>query len=71
MYSHFSNFSVHGPNLDKYVFLKVNKAEMGVIIEEETSDQNEDRVDLEEGSQFLMRYNPIAQLVQDGSVTLI
>ncbi|XP_077972070.1 DNA replication complex GINS protein SLD5-like [Styela clava] len=63
--------TVHAPNLDHYVFLKAIRKEDGVIVEEDADDQTSDRVDLDEGSQFLIRYKPIAELVQNGAVILL
>lgn len=62
---------VHHPHLDRYVFLKANKREEGILVAEDTVDQTSDRVDLEEGAQFLISYRPIADLVQNGSVSLL
>ncbi|CAK8680916.1 DNA replication complex GINS protein SLD5-like [Clavelina lepadiformis] len=59
------------PNLDHYVFLRVHQREEGVIVDPETDDHAEDRVDLEVGAQHLMRYQPIEQLVENGAVSLI
>lgn len=63
--------TVHHPNLDRYVFLKANKREDGILVAEDTDEQTSDRVDLEEGAQFLISYRPVADLVQNGSVNLM
>ena len=55
------------PNLDSYVFLKVKRRCEGVLVD----DEDEEAVDLEEGSQHLMRYRPIVSLVANDSVSLI
>ena len=59
------------PNLDKYVFLRVNEATEGVLVEEETLDTGEEIVDLEKGDQHIMRYRPILPLVNSEAVSLI
>ncbi|KAH3802978.1 hypothetical protein DPMN_156676, partial [Dreissena polymorpha] len=59
------------PNLDKYVFLRVNVATDGVLVEEETLDTGEEIVDLEKGDQHIMRYKPMMSLVNSGAVSLI
>nr|CAB3249065.1 DNA replication complex GINS protein SLD5-like [Phallusia mammillata] len=62
---------VPSPDLDHYVFLKVNKDEEGVIIDAETEDHGADKVDLECGAQHLMRYKPIEALIENGTVSLM
>ncbi|XP_052770579.1 DNA replication complex GINS protein SLD5-like [Mya arenaria] len=59
------------PNLDKYVFLRVNESTDGVLVEEETLDTGEEIVDLEKGDQHIMRYKPLLPLVASGAVSLI
>ncbi|XP_055518171.1 DNA replication complex GINS protein SLD5 [Leucoraja erinacea] len=59
------------PNLDSFVFLRVKEKQENVLVEPETGDQREYTVDLEEGSQHLMRYRTIAPLVASGAVQLI
>lgn len=63
--------SVAKPNLDSFVFLRVKEKQENVLVEPETGDQREYTVDLEEGSQHLMRYRTIAPLVASGAVQLI
>ncbi|XP_071543516.1 DNA replication complex GINS protein SLD5 isoform X2 [Panulirus ornatus] len=58
------------PNLDSYIFLRVKEETQGVLIDDSGEGRDEE-VDLEEGSQHLMRYKPISHLVQSGAVTLI
>ena len=65
------NQTILKPNLDSYVFLKVNETVEGVMIEEETADNREEVIDLEDGDQHIMRYRPISSLVTTSSVTLI
>ncbi|KAK3589731.1 hypothetical protein CHS0354_021051 [Potamilus streckersoni] len=59
------------PNLDKYVFLRVNEDTEGVLVEEETLDTGEEIVDMKRGDQHIMRYRPVAPLVASGAVSLI
>ncbi|XP_072177592.1 DNA replication complex GINS protein SLD5-like [Diadema setosum] len=60
------------PNLDSYVFLRANERQEHVLIEPELEDeQNADVVDLDAGSQYIMRYRPIGSLVASGAVSLI
>ncbi|XP_048747452.1 DNA replication complex GINS protein SLD5-like [Ostrea edulis] len=59
------------PNLDSYVFLRVNENTDGVLVEEETLDTGEEIVDLQKGDQHIMRYKPLSALVTSGAVTLI
>uniref|UniRef100_G3MKP4 DNA replication complex GINS protein SLD5 n=2 Tax=Amblyomma TaxID=6942 RepID=G3MKP4_AMBMU len=60
-----------GPNLDEYVFLKAKMQTLGVLVDEETSQSRDGEViDLDEGSQHIIRYRVIAPLVKDGSVVL-
>lgn len=62
---------IHPPNLDHYVFFKVLKPENDIIISKETEDETADKIDFETGAQHLMRFQPIAPLVESASVTLI
>ncbi|XP_062514068.1 DNA replication complex GINS protein SLD5-like [Corticium candelabrum] len=55
------------PNMDSYVFLKVRRRCEGVLVD----DEDEEAADLEEGSQHLMRYKPIAMLIANDSISLI
>ncbi|XP_026177460.1 DNA replication complex GINS protein SLD5 isoform X2 [Mastacembelus armatus] len=63
--------SVPEPCLDSFVFLRVKERQENILVEPETDDQREYVVDLEEGSQHLMRYRTIAPLVSSGAVQLI
>nr|XP_033804472.1 DNA replication complex GINS protein SLD5 [Geotrypetes seraphini] len=63
--------SVPLPNLDSFVFLRVKERQENILIEPETDEQREYTVDLEEGSQHLIRYKTIAPLVASGAVQLI
>uniref|UniRef100_A0A131Z4K9 DNA replication complex GINS protein SLD5 n=1 Tax=Rhipicephalus appendiculatus TaxID=34631 RepID=A0A131Z4K9_RHIAP len=61
-----------GPDLDEFVFLKVKRQTMGVLVDEGTSQSRDGEViDLDEGSRHIMRYRAIASLVKDGSVVLL
>ncbi|GBP63238.1 DNA replication complex GINS protein SLD5 [Eumeta japonica] len=57
------------PNLHTHVFLKANETVNGVVAEGLT-DQDEE-IDLEEGSQHILQYKPIADLLKAGKVQLI
>ncbi|BFY97445.1 hypothetical protein BsWGS_00485 [Bradybaena similaris] len=59
------------PLVDSYVFLKVNETTENVLIEEETVDAGEEIMDLLRGDQHIMRYKPVAALVESGAVSLI
>ncbi|CAN2391658.1 double-strand break repair via break-induced replication [Pristimantis euphronides] len=59
------------PNLDSFVFLKVKQAQESILVEPETDEQSEYTIDMEVGSQHLIRYRTIAPLVASGAVNLI
>ncbi|KAH1177092.1 hypothetical protein KIL84_010794 [Mauremys mutica] len=59
------------PNLDSFVFLRVQERQENILVEPETDEQREYVIDLEEGSQHLIRYKTIAPLVASGAVQLI
>ncbi|XP_004707612.1 DNA replication complex GINS protein SLD5 [Echinops telfairi] len=63
--------SVPKPDLDSYVFLRVNERQENLLVEPETDEQRDYVIDLEEGSQHLIRYKTIAPLVASGAVQLI
>lgn len=63
--------AVPKPNLDSFVFLRVLKRQENILVEPETDEQREYTIDLEEGSQHLIRYKTIAPLVASGAVQLI
>ncbi|XP_018319120.1 DNA replication complex GINS protein SLD5 [Agrilus planipennis] len=56
------------PNLDSFVFLKSKENVEGVIIDD--SDEN-DIVDLKEGSQVILSYSKIADLLKNDKVSLL
>ncbi|XP_026764491.1 DNA replication complex GINS protein SLD5 [Galleria mellonella] len=58
------------PNLQTHVFLQANETVNGVVLEDIFGDQDEE-IDLEEGSQHILQYKPIADLVKNGKVQLI
>merc|ERR1712136_260913 len=62
---------IPGPNLDHYVFIRVNRSEEGRVVESETAEHVESTVDLDVDSQHIIRYGPIAPLVENGGVSLI
>lgn len=55
------------PNLNSHVFLRANETVRGIIIRGPTEQQ----IDLEAGSQHIIQYQPIAELVKKGAVQLI
>ncbi|CAD5122457.1 DgyrCDS10880 [Dimorphilus gyrociliatus] len=59
------------PNLDEYVFFRVNQDVEGVLVEEETVDNREEVIDLKKGEQHIMRYKIIRPLAETGAVSLI
>nr|KAF6427577.1 GINS complex subunit 4 [Rousettus aegyptiacus] len=63
--------SVPKPDLDSYVFLRVKERQENIMVEPETDEQRDYVIDLEEGSQHLIRYKTIAPLVASGAVQLI
>ncbi|KAM4675582.1 DNA replication complex GINS protein SLD5 [Discoglossus pictus] len=63
--------SVPKPNLDSFVFLRVKERQESILVEPETDEQREYAIDMEVGSQHLIRYRTIAPLVASGAVKLI
>ncbi|KAG5280455.1 hypothetical protein AALO_G00060200 [Alosa alosa] len=63
--------AVPRPCLDTFVFLNVKERQENILVEPETDEQREYVVDLERGSQHLMRYRTIAPLVANGAVKLM
>ncbi|KAK1190028.1 SLD5 protein, partial [Pygoscelis papua] len=63
--------SVPKPNLDSFVFLRVLERQENILVEPEMDEQREYAIDLEKGSQHLIRYKTIAPLVASGAVQLI
>ncbi|XP_045760495.1 DNA replication complex GINS protein SLD5 [Maniola jurtina] len=58
------------PNMQSHIFLKANDTIHGIILEDLIGDQDEE-IDLEEGSQHILQYKPIADLVKNGKVQLV
>lgn len=58
------------PNLRSHVFFRAKKDVDGVVIEGD-GDNRDEEVDLEENSQHIMQYKPIATLIKDGGIQLI
>ncbi|XP_052607802.1 DNA replication complex GINS protein SLD5 isoform X2 [Peromyscus californicus insignis] len=63
--------AVRKPDLDSYVFLRVKERQENILVEPEADEQRDYVIDLEEGSQHLIRYKTIAPLVASGAVQLI
>ena len=59
------------PDLDSSVFIKVSKDVYGVLLQDETLQDKDEEVDLEVGSQHVLKYKSVAHLVKNGSVVLI
>ncbi|CAG9575823.1 unnamed protein product [Danaus chrysippus] len=58
------------PNLQSHIFLKANDTINGIILEDLLGDHDEE-IDLEEGSQHILQYKPVAELVKNGKVQLV
>ncbi|XP_050294678.1 DNA replication complex GINS protein SLD5 [Anthonomus grandis grandis] len=58
------------PNIHSMVFLKSKKAVEGIVIDDGDGDNN-DLIDLPTGSQILISYNSVSDLVKKGDVHLI
>ncbi|XP_047127445.1 DNA replication complex GINS protein SLD5 isoform X1 [Hydra vulgaris] len=54
------------PNLDEYMFIRVNEKQTQVLI-----DPEEDPLDLEVGSQHIVRFKPVGALVESGAISLL
>ncbi|CAM9740930.1 DNA replication complex GINS protein SLD5 isoform X1 [Lampetra fluviatilis] len=63
--------AVPRPDVGAFVFLRVRERQENVLVEAESSEQREFVVDLEEGSQHLMRYSTVAPLLLSSSIHLI
>nr|BAG61247.1 unnamed protein product [Homo sapiens] len=66
-----SPHEVPKPDLDSYVFLRVRERQENILVEPDTDEQRDYVIDLEKGSQHLIRYKTIAPLVASGAVQLI
>ncbi|XP_069702248.1 DNA replication complex GINS protein SLD5 [Periplaneta americana] len=58
------------PNISSHVFLRAKRNITGVVIEGDSENRDEE-VDLDENSQHIMQYKPIAEYVKSGAVQLI
>lgn len=58
------------PNISSHVFLRAKQSITGVVIEGDIENREEE-VDLEENSQHIMQYKPIADYLKTGAVQLI
>lgn len=54
------------PNMDAYVLMKVNQKQENILL-----DPEDEPTDLEEGSQHILRYQPIAALVESSAISLV
>ncbi|XDA89994.1 hypothetical protein R6Z07F_019573 [Ovis aries] len=63
--------TVPKPDLDAYVFLRVKERQENILVEPESDEQRDYVIDLEEGSQHLIRYRTVAPLVASGAIQLI
>ncbi|XP_002742086.1 DNA replication complex GINS protein SLD5-like [Saccoglossus kowalevskii] len=59
------------PNMNSYIFFKVNESQQGVLVEEETDEHENEVVNLEKDAQHIMRYKPVSTLLLNGAVSLI
>jgi len=59
------------PNLDSYIFFRTKVTTHGVLIEDDTEEGRDEEVDLDEGSQHLMRFKAVSRLLQEGAIKLI
>ena len=62
---------VPGPNTNTAVFVSVRDDCRGVEIPDDCGQGRDDTVDLLKGSQYLLKYNAVANFVDDGSLQLI
>lgn len=64
------------PQIDQSVFIKVKKESRGIMLEESSTiltpaGGDDEIVDLEKGTQHILRYKPIAHLLKNGALKLI
>jgi GINS complex subunit 4 len=59
------------PAMNSYVFVKARKSVASLILPGDDTEGRDEEVDLDEGSQHVIPYQPVAYLVKDGSVELI
>ena len=58
-------------NLSAAVFVRAERDIGGVLLEDETMQNKDAEVDMTEGSQHLLKFRNVIDLVKDGSVSLI
>ncbi|XP_040566947.1 DNA replication complex GINS protein SLD5 [Lepeophtheirus salmonis] len=58
-------------NLDKTVFISVLEDVEGLVLRDETGGERDEHIDLAKGSQHILRYKDIRDLLQKGVVRLI
>lgn len=58
------------PNISSYIFLRAKKNIIGIVIEGDSENRDEE-VDLDENSQHIMQYKPIADYLKTGAIQLI
>lgn len=56
------------PNLRSYIFLKSKDDIQGVLV---SGNNDEELIDFSRGSQMIMQYSNVANLIKDGRVSLI
>lgn len=59
------------PNMKSFVFVKAKSSVEGVVIDVADNDGGEDVVDLNPGSQMIISYSSIANLVKNSDIKLI
>ncbi|XP_063224882.1 DNA replication complex GINS protein SLD5 [Bacillus rossius redtenbacheri] len=58
------------PNISSFVFLRSKQNVSGVVVEGDVENRDEE-IDLEEGSQHIMQYKTVQELVKSGQIQLI
>lgn len=56
------------PNMQSYVFLKSKDEVQGVMV---SGNDDDEMIDFKKGSQMIMQYSNVANLVKEGRVSLI
>ena len=59
------------PNMNSTVFVKAVEDVRGVTIEDEANRERDEDMDMAPGSQHIMKYKSVANLIRDGRVKLI
>lgn len=65
------NLAGNKPNLDCYVFFRVNEDTESVVIDEETTETGEETIDFQSDEQHIVRYQPIRHLISSSKLSLI